>query len=310
MNVGIIGACGFGRHHAEAFEQIGCRVVAMADVAAGVNEVAERFSATAYRDYRELLKHPNLQAVSISLPPRLHPAAVSAALAQGLPVLCEKPIAASLKEAEALVREVGIDAPVAVGFTFRYNVAYQRLRELIRSGEFGRVRTILARKCWGTRTSWRLEQGGGAVFVKDIHYFDLIPWLLDDEPRDLCAFGGSFYYGGEVEDSYQLLMNFPGGTTFQLDSAWWTVPDSVSSFEVVSEQARILVEEGILRIVSRESRVERVTGEPMLVAEIRAFADWQLRDGFRPPGLAEALRANQLAQQVRDVLRHSKERRG
>ena len=303
MNVGVIGACGFGRHHAEAFEQVGCQVVAVADVAADIGEVAKRFSATAYRDYQDLLAHPRLQAVSIALPPRLHPAAVSAALARGLPVLCEKPIAASAAEAEALVREVGIDAPVAVGFSFRYHAAYQRLRALIASGELGHVRAILARKCWGTRTSWRLQEGGGAVFVKDIHYFDLIPWLLNREPRALCAFGGALYHGSASEDAYQLLMDFPGGTTFHLDSAWWTLPHGVSSFEVVGEQARVLVEEDSLHIMGRERREEKPAGEPMLIAEIRAFANWQLGKGPRPPGLAEALRANRLAQQVKDALR-------
>ena len=310
MNVGIIGVCGFGRHHAEAFERIGCRVVAVADVAAGVDEVAARFSATAYSDYRDLLAYPGLQAVSISLPPRLHPGAVSAALAQGLPVLCEKPIAASAADAEALVQEVGIDAPVAVGFSFRYNAAYKRLRELIASGELGRIRTILARKCWGTRSAWRLQEGGGVVFVKDVHYFDLVPWLLDSKPRELCAFGGSFYHDGASEDSYQLLMDFPGGTTFHLDSAWWTLPHGMSSFEVVSEKARVLVEEDTLRILGHQPHEERPAGEPMLVAEIRAFVDWRLGRGPRPPGLAEALRANRLAQQVRDALRQTRGRHG
>lgn len=301
MNVGVIGICGFGRHHAEAFEVLGHRVTAVADRNEKLEETAARLGAKPYRNYHDLLERGDLDAVSVSLPPALHPEVVRAAVSQGVPVFCEKPIAPSAHEARALLEEVGEDARVMVGFSFRYNAAYQRLRELIRSGEIGRVVSIHARKCWGTRTSWRLEPGGGAVFVKDIHYFDLIPWLLGSQPDRLCAYGGALFHQAPVEDSYQLLMNFPGGTTFQLDSAWWTLPIAESRFEVVGDRARVIVEKDSLRIEGADARTERPEGEQMVLAEIRAFVGW-LEGGERPPGLQEALRANELAQRVRDQL--------
>lgn len=302
MKVGIIGICGFGRFHAEAFETLGWQVVAGADHSEELESVAARFGAQPYRDYRELLDRDDIDAVSVSLPPRLHPEVVRAACGVGVPVFCEKPVAANSEEAEALLDDVGEDSPVAVGFSFRYHAAYMRLRELIQSGELGRIRSVHARKCWATRTAWRLQNGGGAVFVKDIHYYDLIPWLLDREPGSLSASGGSFYHQGEVEDSYQLLLDFPGGTTFHLDSAWWTLPVSVSHFEVVGDRARVLVEEDTLRIEGENARVERPEGEQMVTAEIRAFAEWLGGNGKRPPGLLEAVRANRLAQRVKDSL--------
>ena len=301
MNVGVIGICGFGRHHAEAFEELGWRVVAAADRNETLEETAARFGAKPYRDYRELLERDDLDAVSVSLPPALHPEVVRAAVALNIPVFCEKPVAPSAVEARALIEEVGEDARVMVGFSFRYNAAYQRLRELIHSGEIGRVVSIHARKCWGTRTSWRLEPGGGAVFVKDIHYYDLIPWLLEAQPESFCAFGGALYHDAPVEDAYQLLMHFPGGTTFHLDSAWWTLPIAESRFEVVGDKARVTVAEEYLRIEGEGAREERPQGEQMVLAEIRAFVEW-LGGGERPAGLPEALRANELAQRVRDQL--------
>lgn len=302
MNVGVIGICGFGRFHADAFEAIGWKVVAATDRNEKLEEVTARFGAEPYRDYLELLARDDLDAVSVSLPPALHPEVVRSAVERGLPVFCEKPIASSAADALALRKAVG-DARVMVGFSFRYNSAYRRLRELIHSGELGRIVSIHARKCWGTRTSWRLEPGGGAVFVKDIHYYDLVPWLLGEDPTELCAFGGALYHDAPVEDSYQLLMRFPGGTVFHLDSAWWTLPMAESRFEVVGDRARVLVEEDTLRIEGEGARVERPEGEQMVRAEIRAFAEWLDGAGERPPGLAEALRANELAQQVRDQLR-------
>ncbi|HZJ08913.1 MAG TPA: Gfo/Idh/MocA family oxidoreductase [Trueperaceae bacterium] len=305
MKVGVIGICGFGRFHAEAFEELGWTVAAGADRSAELDTVTERFGAQPYRDYRELLKRPDLDAVSVSLPPRLHPEVVIAAREAGLPVFCEKPVAPSGAAADDLLRIVGEDAPVAVGFSLRYNPAYRRLRELMHTGQLGRVRAILARKCWGTSTPWRLQEGGGAVFVKDIHYFDLIPWLLDSEPSDVCAFGGSFYHQGPVEDSYQLLMQFPMGATFHLDSAWWTLPVAVNHFEVVGDRARVAIMNEVLHIEGEGARTERPEGERMVLAEIRAFTDWLAGAAHRPPGLVEAAKANRLAQQVADRLRSS-----
>jgi predicted dehydrogenase len=310
VNVGIIGICGFGRQHAEAFEKLGWTVTAAADHSARLEEVAGEFGARPYRDYRELLTRDDLDAVSVSLPPAVHPEVVQAAVERGLPVFCEKPIAPSGAAAEALVRNVGTDARVAVGFSFRYHPAYRRLRELILGGELGRIRTVFARKCWGTRTPWRLQSGGGAVFVKDIHYYDLIPWLLDAEPTGLCASGGSFYHSGEVEDSYQLLLDFPEGATFHLDSAWWTLPIAVSHFEVVGDRARAVIDDDSIRIEGENARVERPEGEQMVLGEIRAFVEWLDGSGERPPGLAEALRANRLAQRVSDALREREVGRG
>lgn len=301
--VGVIGICGFGRFHAEAFEELGWTVAAGADRSADIEAVAERFGAQPYRDYRELIQRGDLDAVSVSLPPSLHPEVVLAARAAGLPVFCEKPVAPSAAAADELLRVVGEDAPVAVGFSLRYNPAYVRLRELIQGGELGRVRAVLARKCWGTRTAWRLQEGGGAVFVKDIHYFDLIPWLLDSEPIDMCAFGGSFYHQGAVEDSYQMLMQFPQGATFHLDSAWWTLPVAVNHFEVVGDRARVVIVDDALYIEGEGARTEQPEGERMVLAEIRAFVDWLAGSARRPPGLVEAAKANRLAQRVADDLR-------
>lgn len=302
MRVGVIGICGFGQFHAQAFESIGWQVAAAADHNEKLQEVANRFGAQPYRDYRELLSRDDLDAVSISLPPALHPEVIRAALARGLPVFCEKPVAPSAGESQQLLNDLGEEARVMVGFPFRYNAAFRRLRDLINSGELGRVRTILARKCWGTRSEWRMRPGGGAVFVKDIHYYDLIPWLLGEEPEQLCALGGAFYHRSQVEDSYQLLMGFPGGAAFHLDSAWWTLPLSVSHFEVVAERARVVVEEDTLRIEGEDARIERPPGEQMVTAEIRAFDQWLTGDGIRPPGLIEAVRASRLAQRVKDQL--------
>lgn len=303
LKVGIIGICGFGREHAVAFKRLGCDIAAVADVSDELKARAEEFSATPYVDYRELLEHEGLEAISVSLPPRLHPQAIRACAAKGLPVFCEKPVAPSYREAERLLAELGTSTIVAVGFCLRYHPVYRRIRELIQSGEIGRIHVIKARKCWRANRSWRLEEGGGAVFIKDIHYYDLIPWLLNDRPFKIYAIGGSFYHNSPVEDSYQLLMSFRGGASFHLDSAWWTLPDSINDFEVIGEKARLIVTGDRLHVTGRHPRVEQPQGEHMVVSELRVFIGWLRQRGAPPPGLAEAVEASRYAQDVVDQLR-------
>lgn len=304
MRVAVIGVCGFGQHHARAFQELGCDLVGVVDVDPKVHQWAEELGTTAYTDYRDLFSL-ELDAVSLALPPRLHPQVIREFVSRGTAVFCEKPVAPTAEEAKALLDDLGPEAPVMVGFCFRYNAAYRRLKELIHSGAIGRVRSIIARKCWGTRTPWRLQEAGGVVFVKDIHYYDLIPWLLEEAPSQVFAVGGSFFHASPAEDSYHLLMAFPSGAVFNLESAWWTLPKGVGTFEVVGDKARVVVREDGLEIITDETRVEVPAGEQMVLAEMRHFVEWLTQGGPRPPGLKEAYAANLLAQQVRDMLRAS-----
>ncbi|MGI6148390.1 MAG: Gfo/Idh/MocA family protein [Limnochordia bacterium] len=301
MRVAVIGVCGFGQHHARAFQELGCDLVGVVDVNPDVQKWAEALGAAAYTDYRELFSL-QLDAVSLALPPRLHPEVIREFVRRGIAVFCEKPVAPTASEAQRLLDDLGADAPVMVGFCFRYNAVYRRLKELMHDGTIGRVRSILARKCWATRTPWRLQEGGGVVFVKDIHYYDLIPWLLEEEPSQLLAVGGSFFHAGPAEDSYHLLMGFPSGAVFNLDSAWWTLPKGVGSFEVVGDKARVVVSEDRMQIIADKTSEEIPAGEPMVMAEIRHFVEWRTAGGPPPPGLREALQANRLAQRVYDLI--------
>jgi predicted dehydrogenase len=106
-----------------------------------------------------------------------------------------------------------------------------------------------------------------------------------------------------VEDSYQLLMPFAGGASFHLDSAWWTLPDSINAFEVVGETARLIVKGNELEVTGERPRIECPPGEGMVTAELRVFIEWLQHNHPAPPGLAEAVAASRLAQDAVNQLR-------
>lgn len=109
---------------------------------------AERLSARfgaprAYGDYAGLLDDPGVEAVYIALPNALHARWALAALAAGKQVLCEKPLACSVAEADEIAAAAeAAGRLVAEAFMYRYHPQFTRLLELIFAGAIGRVRAV------------------------------------------------------------------------------------------------------------------------------------------------------------------------
>jgi glucose-6-phosphate 3-dehydrogenase len=128
-----------------------------------------------------------VDAVIIATPNDAHFAHVISALDRGVRVLCEKPLAASVPEAEALVLAAqGAAAPASVGFNYRFLPAVQRLRTLISTGQLGELRTVAM--SWrrssaraggerGWRASERNRDTGGALGDLGVHLIDLLEYL-------------------------------------------------------------------------------------------------------------------------------------
>ncbi|WIJ25559.1 Gfo/Idh/MocA family protein [Devosia sp. RR2S18] len=99
--------------------------------------------AKAYGSYEELFADPEIDAIYNPLPNHLHVPLTVAAAKAGKHVLCEKPIALNARQAEEL-RECPPDRIVLEAFMVRFHPQWQRAREIIRSGELGKVRAINA----------------------------------------------------------------------------------------------------------------------------------------------------------------------
>lgn len=302
--VAIVGICGgMGQSHARALRALGAGVVAGVDTAATLGEVCAAFGAEPVASHRDLAARRDVDLVIVSTPPALHPQLAADLLEEGLPVLCEKPVALRLADALRLAEVARGGGFFMAGHVMRFDPAMRALRELIRAGTLGVPRLLSARKCWPAYTSWRLGPGGGAVMIKDVHYWDLVPWLLDAAPTGVYAAGGDLFHGAGVEDAYHLTMRFSAEVVFHLESAWWTPRSSVSAFEVVGTEARAVVGEGEIGLTDREGRTQtiRCTGEEMLRAELRACLDaararveppCTLRDGLRAVAIGEAVAAS------------------
>jgi predicted dehydrogenase len=190
IRVGIIGA-GFGARVQVAGFRLapGMEVVGLAcSSAERARAATATYGVPATDDYRRLLDRPEIDLVSVASPPMLHCEMVEAALARGKHVICEKPFASSVTQAEHMVRAAEAARVVhAVDFEFRYLAARQALKAMLADGFVGQPRLYVGLALsrhrvdpTGSIKPWSItrEGLGGALGSVGIHFLDAATWLL------------------------------------------------------------------------------------------------------------------------------------
>ncbi|MFG2790927.1 Gfo/Idh/MocA family protein [Streptomyces sp. NPDC048419] len=185
LRVAVVGAGKMGTDHVRRIQEVisGARVTAVADVdAERAKTVAARVDGcTAYTDPAAAMAAADVDAVLIASPGPAHEAALLAAFARDLPVLCEKPLtpdaASALRVMEAETR-LG-HRRVQVGFMRRYDAEYMKLKSLLKTGQLGRPLLLHNRhRNVASPPGWTSE-----MLINDsvVHEMDVTRWLLGQE---------------------------------------------------------------------------------------------------------------------------------
>lgn len=189
VHVGVIGL-GWGQLQVEAFSHVNnARVVAVCDVdAKRVASIAKDFNiAKTHSDYHDLIHDPNVELISVVVPPDLHKPIASAAIESGKHVLCEKPLALNTVDARELLdcaesREV----VHAVDFEMRYLPALAYAKELIEEDYLGQLLqvdvTMGMERPWGEHGNWAADdaRGGGVLMEVGSHFIDALVWMFGE----------------------------------------------------------------------------------------------------------------------------------
>ena len=142
--IGLVGAGWVTQHHLDGYRALGDRVqvVAIADPSPAARDAraAEYAIPRAYPDAAAMLAAEELDAVDVAVPREHHAAVCLLAADRGLPILCQKPLAPTLPEAEALVARIGDRVRLMVHENWRFRPHYRHMRRWLDEGRIGRPR--------------------------------------------------------------------------------------------------------------------------------------------------------------------------
>ena len=215
------------------------QVVALADVTPANLDRGATFApgAKTYSDYKKMLAdEKDIDAVVVIVPSFLHAETTIASLNRGLPVLCEKPMATTVEDANRMIEASKKNNKLLyIGFQKRLTPITSKMHELAAAGEIGQI--TMASGCnyrgdwnpesWkytdpktGVSTNWRyLTYTEGSALLEDgIHELDSINWMINGKVARVMASGGnSVFKNRETVDHVSAVVEYESGTTLTFE---------------------------------------------------------------------------------------------
>ncbi|RBW70891.1 Gfo/Idh/MocA family protein [Bacillus taeanensis] len=246
LRLGIIGVGGIAQdRHIPAFLQLkdNVTIAALSDVnLERAKEAAAKFDIPhVFENYEEMFNE--VDAVCICTPNKFHAEISITALQSGVHVLCEKPMALSAEECEAMLEaSKKADKVLAIAYHYRFMKEAQAAKRMITNKEIGtplvvRVQALRRRKVpgWGVFTNKEL-QGGGSLIDYGCHLLDLALWLmgnpkhvevtgtaynaLSKTPNQVNLWGAFDHQTFNVDDHVTAYIKFENGASLLLETSW------------------------------------------------------------------------------------------
>jgi UDP-N-acetylglucosamine 3-dehydrogenase len=241
LRVGICGLGTMGRNHLRILlSQPEVEIVAVADPSESArDDVRARLSdVRAHADALLMLTEEDLDALVVAAPTTQHASIVRVALEQGVPVLVEKPLAATVAEAVELVALAERTGTLLqVGHVERFNPAVLALAEKLQEGALSRIYSVKTVR-GGPRPD-RIRDVGVAVDLAT-HDVDVICHLVGSRPLRVYA-EMTHHARTDHEDLLYGLLSFPDGILGQLDVNWLT-PEKQRRVVVLGEEGMFQVD--------------------------------------------------------------------
>jgi len=287
LNVGIIGCGWAGDQHARAYSSLGdVKLLAVADIEEGkARNLGRRWGSKAWhRDYQRVLRDPRIDAVSICLPHYLHSEVAVEAAEASKHILCEKPMANNLDEADAMTRaakKAGVTLMVAENV--RFHPINLKLKELIEQNYVGEV--FLARifrdhemHDYLRRRPWLLDRekaGGGIWMAGGIHDVDALRMLVGEVEKVTLFQATKVFREMEGDDTVAALLRFSSGAVGVITESF-----STKTFKNVSPYGCPSILNGSIGTITVLSDGIEVYGEKVGDANTRILMKVEERDTF------------------------------
>ena len=222
VRMAIIGTGGMGSGHAkmvQAIEEV--HLCAVSDIRPEVaQKVAEQFSIPAYSDNRAMLKKEKPDFVIVATPHPAHMQVALDAFAAGAHVLCEKPLASNLIEADKMIQAAEKRGKLlGTMLQMRTEPAKKKVREIVLSGILGKIYRVnmvasgYRSQAYYNSGAWRgtwAGEGGGVLINQAPHDLDQFIWL-GGKPDTVTGRVDTRIHDIEVEDSASAMVTYPNG---------------------------------------------------------------------------------------------------
>jgi predicted dehydrogenase len=232
LTVGLIGCGSIAQSaHVPALLRLSAlvRVLSVCDIRlAAAEEVAHTLGAASTSDYHQLLEDPRIDAVVITTPEFLHAEQAIAALEMGKHVLCEKPMARTLAEADAMIAAAEASGvQLMIAHSRRFTGRYQRAHELLASGTIGEPVLVrenerrprlagpgVPQSGWrpdpDKATTWytQARYAAGTAFHIGVHEMDLLRWFAGAEAHSIYMESKMVDPQQEVPDTVTIQIRF------------------------------------------------------------------------------------------------------
>ncbi|MBP1968564.1 putative dehydrogenase [Virgibacillus natechei] len=274
LNIAVIGLGDISKIHLPVIEENpDARLVAVCDVDESLKDSVA--GATFYTDYHEMLEKESLDCVHVCLPHHLHYHATKACVERGIHVFQEKPLARNAEEGMALVdlEEKYPDVKICVSFQNRYNETFEKLREIVASGEYGNVTGLKGLVTWFRPKAyydvkpWRGKMrysGGGVMINQAIHTLDLMQIIGGEIETIRGTIDNLFDYGYEVEDTAVANIQFRSGATGLFFATNTNAGNSSVEFQVLMEKGKLTIKDSILTKMNGSGKKEEVIEDEKL----------------------------------------------
>ena len=196
------------------------RITAVSDVDESLaSKLAQELSATAHTDYANMLDAVRPDAVVVAVPQFLHREVTTAAAQAGAHVFCEKPMAVTLEDCDAMItacQQAGVN--LMIGQVCRYHGVHRKVRDLVAGGDLGRPICMMVRRVGGPwegiwAKPWRMKfaNTGGGLMEVNAHEIDFMRFVCGDV-ASVFARGGTYVQtDADYPDNIVLTVGFRSG---------------------------------------------------------------------------------------------------
>ena len=272
LGLGLIGCGAFGEFCLNAYKAIdGIRPAAVADlVAPAAKAMGDMFCIPAMTDPMELIACEDVDIVHIATPPSSHHDLAVAAAKAGKHILCEKPLATSVADAEAICAAAKASGTIApVNFVLRYNAVTDAVKGVIDSGILGGVLSARLTNCAADSNLpqghwfWNRPVSGGIFVEHGVHFFDLYShWLGAGEVIDAHT---EIRPGTDQEDRVMCTIRHDSGAVASHSHAFDQIgPMDRTDHRLVCELGDIRVDGWIPLTVGVDAAVNDASAEKLM----------------------------------------------